>query len=82
MPGVAVEVEYCNQDRSVTAPSDAMIPLTIRADANGVFSHATPASGWRGYAALTTADVQMPQDGVQRDVEPGAVIWVHFKNWK
>lgn len=64
------------------APSDYMVTQTILADANGVFSYAAPASGWWGFAALTTADFQLPQDSVQKNVELGAVIWVHFEDWK
>jgi len=81
VPGAEVEVEYYNQD-GVVAPSGYMITQTIRADASGVFSYATPAAGWWGFAALTTADYQLSQDGAQKDVELGAVIWVHFEDWK
>ncbi len=82
VPGAEVEVEYFNQGGAVTAPSDYMITQTVIADSNGVFSYATPASGWWGFAALTSADYTLPQDGVEKDVELGAVIWVHFEDWK
>lgn len=76
-----VEVEYYNADKAIAAPSDYMITQTLRADANGVFSYATPAAGWWGFAALTLADHTLPQDGVEKAVELGAVIWVHFEPW-
>lgn len=82
VPHAEVEVEYYNQDGSITAPSDYMITQTVMADQNGVFSYATPASGWWGFAALTTADHTLPQDGVDKPVELGAVIWVHFEDWQ
>lgn len=80
--GAEVEVEFYNQDADVTAPSDYMITQTVKADADGVFSYAAPAPGWWGFAALTTADFQLPVDGVMKDVELGAVTWVHFEAWK
>ncbi|MEM9270534.1 MAG: DUF4198 domain-containing protein, partial [Pseudomonadota bacterium] len=51
------------------------------ADGNGVFSYAAPHSGWWGFAALSTADETMSLDGVDKEVELGAVIWVEFKAW-
>lgn len=81
VPGAEVEVEYYNQDGSATVPSELMITQTIKADENGVFTYATPSSGWWGFAALSTADETMPQDGVEKAVELGAVIWVHFEDW-
>ncbi len=82
VPNAEVEVEYFNQGGQITAPSEFMITQTVIADANGIFSYATPASGWWGFAALTTADYTLPQDGVDKPVELGAVIWVHFEDWK
>lgn len=81
VPNAEVEVEYFNQGGSITAPSDYMITQTVIADADGIFSYATPAAGWWGFAALTTADYTLPQDGVDKAVELGAVIWVHFEEW-
>ena len=54
---------------------------SIKADAAGVFTYAAPSDGWWGFAALNTADYTLPQDGVDKDVELGAVIWVHFEEW-
>ncbi len=79
-PGATVEVEYWNTE-SVTAPSDLMITQTVIADANGVFTYTPPGPGWWGFAALTEADYTLPYEGVEKPVELGAVIWVHFEPW-
>jgi len=77
-----VEVEYYNQDRNVHAPTDYMVTQTVKADGSGVFTYATPISGWWGFAALSTADYTIEHDGKEKDVERGAVIWVYFHDWK
>ena len=82
VPNAEVEVEYYNQSDLVEAPSDIMVTQTILADENGVFSYATPSGGWWGFAALTSADFTLPHEGVDKAVELGAVIWVHFEEWK
>ena len=56
VPYAAVEVEYYNQDKASHAPTEYMVTQTIKADGNGVFTYATPDSGWWGFAALNTAD--------------------------
>ena len=84
VPDAEVEVEYYNENESavVKEPSDYMITQTIKADGNGVFTYATPTSGWWGFAALNTADYTIRHDGEDKDVEMGAVIWVYFHDWK
>ena len=72
---------YYNRDKKAHAPTDYMITQTVKADANGVFSYAAPRSGWWGFSALNTADYQLENDGVKKDVELGAVIWVEFLDW-
>lgn len=81
VPYAEVEVEFFNETAGATAPDELMITQTVKADANGVFTYAPPASGWWGFAALNTADYTLPQDGTDKDVELGAVIWVHFEKW-
>jgi len=81
VPHAEVEIEYYNEDAAVEAPSDIMVTQTIKADANGVFTYATPESGWWGFAALNTADYTLEMDGEEKAVELGAVIWVHFEPW-
>ena len=77
-----VEVEYYNADKEFEAPTDYMVTQTIKADDNGVFTYAAPKSGWWGFAALNEADFKLKQDGQEKDVELGAVIWVKFEDWK
>ncbi|KPA13914.1 ATP-dependent DNA ligase [Candidatus Magnetomorum sp. HK-1] len=77
-----VEVEYYNEDGKSQAPTDYMITQTIKADQNGVFSYAVPQSGWWGFAALNEADYKIKYDGVDKNVEIGAVIWVKFLDWQ
>lgn len=81
VPNAEVEVEYFNREKKAVAPTDYMITQTIKADGNGVFSYAAPHAGWWGFAALNTADFQIEKDGVKKDVELGAVIWVEFLPW-
>jgi cobalt/nickel transport protein len=82
VPYAAVEVEFYNRDKKAHAPTDYMVTQTIKADGNGVFTYATPASGWWGFAALNPADYTIKHDGVDKEVELGAVIWVYFHDWK
>jgi cobalt/nickel transport protein len=83
IPYATVEVEYYNQHKTAQAPTEYMVTQTIKADQNGVFSYAVPRSGWWGFAALNSADFTMKtKNGVDKDVELGAVIWVHFEEWR
>lgn len=77
VPFAEIEVEYVN-DTGVKAPNDAYITQVIKADANGTFSYAMPASGWWGFAALMEGDQKMKSpEGKDVPVEEGALIWVH-----
>lgn len=80
VPYAQVEVEYYNKDGKLKAPTDYMITQTIKADPNGIFTYAAPVPGWWGFAALNEADYKLKQDGKDKDVELGAVIWVRFEN--
>jgi cobalt/nickel transport protein len=82
VPYAEVEVEYYNQKGTSQAPTDYMVTQTIKADGNGIFTYATPSSGWWGFAALNTADYTLKHNGEDKDVEMGAVIWVYFHQWK
>jgi len=82
IPYAEVEVEFYNKDKTAHAPTEYMVTQTIKADGNGVFTYAPPASGWWGFAALNTADYKMKHNGEEKDVELGAVIWVYFHDWK
>ena len=81
VPYAEVEVEFYNQGAAATVPDELMITQTVKADENGVFTYAPPGAGWWGFAALNTADYTLPQDGEDKAVELGAVIWVHFEEW-
>ncbi|WP_170464406.1 DUF4198 domain-containing protein [Ruegeria arenilitoris] len=81
VPYAEVEVEFLNDGTNATVPDELMITQTVKADANGVFTYAAPSYGWWGFAALNTADYTLPQDGEDKAVELGAVIWVHFEEW-
>ena len=81
VPYSKVEVEYYNKNSKVSAPCDYMITQTIKADKNGVFSYAVPASGWWGFAALNNSDKKMMYKGQEKDIELGAVLWVKFEKW-
>lgn len=81
VPYAEVEVEFFNEDGSATVPDELMVTQTVKADGNGVFTYAPPSDGWWGFAALNTADYTLPQDGEDKAVELGAVIWVHFEEW-
>jgi len=78
VPWAEVEVEYDPEGGSGRAPSDMMITQTIKADPNGIFTYAAPKAGWWGFAALSTSEEKIPHQGVDKDVEIGAVIWVRF----
>lgn len=82
VPYAEVEVEYYNKDKQAEAPTDYMVTQVVKADSNGVFSYATPKSGWWGFAALNTSNGKMEYQGENKDVELGAVIWVEFKDWQ
>jgi len=80
-PHAEVEVEFYNEDGSAAVPSELMVTQTIKADGEGIFTYATPAAGWWGFAALTTAEEPMIHEGEEKDHELGAVIWVRFEEW-
>ncbi len=82
VPKAAIEVEYYNQDKKSVAPTDLMITQTIKADQNGLFTYAFPRSGWWGFAALNTAEYKFKYQGVEKEVELGAVIWVKIHDWQ
>jgi len=81
VPYAGVEIEYYNADGRSQAPTDYMVTQSVKADSNGVFTYAAPKAGWWGFAALNTADYKLKHNGVDKDVELGAVIWVQFHDW-
>ena len=80
VPFAEIEVEYYNQPGrpAVKAPTEAHVTQVIKADKNGVFAYAMPRAGWWGFAALTDADFRLKgPGGKKKDVELGALMWVH-----
>ncbi len=77
-----VEIEYFNQDGHARATTDFMVTQTVKTDANGIFAYSPPVSGWWGFAALSEGDFKIKHDGIDKDVEIGAVIWVWFHDWE
>lgn len=78
VPHAAVEVEYYNREGKYEAPNDYMITQVVKADQNGVFTWACPLAGWWGFAALGEADFTLKQQGRDKSVELGAVLWVQM----
>jgi len=76
VPFAEVEVEYYNQDGRIKWPADPMITQVIKADQNGVFTYAMPKAGWWGFAALNEDEEKIKNNGEEKSVEIGAVLWV------
>ncbi|MDR2442856.1 MAG: DUF4198 domain-containing protein [Deltaproteobacteria bacterium] len=78
-----VEIEwYPGPTLAGVAPYETMITQVVLTDENGLFHFSPTAPGWWGFAALNTADYKLPQDGAQKDVELGAVLWIYFHEFK
>ncbi len=86
VPNAEVEVEYLNESPEnkapFKAPSDPFVTQKVKADKNGVFTYAMPKAGWWGFAALQDAPWKLKKDGKSKDVEIGAVLWVHTTDMK
>ncbi len=82
VPHARVEIEYYNQDGHARAATDFMVTQTVKSDADGIFAYSPPVSGWWGFAALTDGRFKLKHDGIDKDVELGAVIWVRFHDWQ
>jgi len=86
VPFAEVEIEYLNESPGnpgiVIAPTDPFVTQVVKADADGVFSYAMPRAGWWGFAALSEADWKLKFDGREKEVEIGAVYWVHTQDMK
>ncbi len=88
VPNAEIEVEFLNhpieknsfgKKEFVKAPQDAFVTQTIFADAQGVFTYATPKAGWWGFAAVG-AGGEMKYEG--KDLSLDAVIWVQTVDMK
>jgi cobalt/nickel transport protein len=77
VPNAEIEVEYWNQNQSVTIPADPFITQVIKADKHGIFAYAMPKAGWWGFAALIdTTELLTNPAGKKVPVELGGLIWV------
>jgi nickel transport protein len=81
VPYSEVEVEFYNQERRAEAPNEYFVTQVIKADSNGVFTYGVPKAGWWGFAALNRSEHKIKYQGVEKNVELGAVLWVEFKEW-
>jgi cobalt/nickel transport protein len=86
VPNAEIEVEYLNESPDnknvIKAPADPYVTQVVKADRNGVFTYAMPRAGWWGFAALNDAAWKLKKDGKPKDVEIGAVYWVHTIDMK
>ena len=85
-PDTSVEIVFLNEavpeSFRIKPPSDPYVTQVVKTDANGVFTYAMPKAGWWGFAALNDASWKIPHDGVDKDVEIGAVYWVKTRKLK
>ncbi len=84
VPFAEIEIEYLNESADigefVKPPADPFITQVIKSDGNGVFHYAMPRAGWWGFSALSEADWTLPYEGQEKNVEIGAVFWVHTRD--
>lgn len=86
VPHAEVEIEYLNASPGnislVLPPAGPYVTQVVKADADGVFSYAMPKAGWWGFSALNEADWSIDHEGQKKNVEIGAVYWVHTRDMK
>jgi len=86
VPFAEVEIEYLNESPDnisvIHPPSDPYVTQVVKADLNGLFSYAMPKAGWWGFSALNEADRTIKHEGVDKNIEIGAVYWVHTRDMK
>jgi len=78
LAGATVEVEFYNRDHGVRAPSDYHVTQEIRTDEQGVFTFACPWPGWWGFAALREKGTMKDEQGRDKPVEQGGVLWIRM----
>ncbi|AXH10215.1 nickel transporter [Malaciobacter halophilus] len=89
VPYAEIEVEYLNRDVDiknnkmgkdrVTAPQDAFVTMTIKANKDGEFTFAIPKAGQWGFCAL---GVGPDKEYKGKELSQDAVIWVEAKPMK
>ncbi|VBB43331.1 conserved exported hypothetical protein [uncultured Desulfatiglans sp.] len=88
VPYAEIEVEYLNHEplmdnnsfaerAHVNAPQEAFVTMTIKADANGLFTFGIPKAGWWGFCALGIGP-EKTWDG--KKLSQDAVIWVQARD--
>ncbi|MCF8111159.1 MAG: DUF4198 domain-containing protein [Desulfobacteraceae bacterium] len=86
VPNAEVEVEYLNESAGnisyIHPPSSPYVTQVVKADSSGVFTFAMPKAGWWGFSALSEADWTLEHNGAEKNVEIGAVYWVHTRDMK
>jgi cobalt/nickel transport protein len=76
MANAEVEVEWWGKGKT-KAPTESHVTQVVKADMNGVFSYAMPKPGWWGFSAIMDGPDTIQRENQPRNVEIGAVIWVH-----
>ena len=83
VPNAHVEVQYFNEgEKKDFTPWNDFMATHVKADDKGVFMFSVPVAGWWGFAALSTSDTKMKHNGIDKEVELGAVTWVQFQDIK
>lgn len=77
-----VEVEFMNEGKKLSAPSEDHITLEVRTNELGEFSFTMPHAGWWGFSAILDDHEKMSREGKEYPVELGAVIWVKADEFK
>ncbi len=82
VPGADVEVEFYNKGCKLKAPTEYHVTQVVKADDQGIFTFTCPVPGWWGFAALSEANYKIKgPDGKKKDVELGAILWIHLDKW-
>jgi cobalt/nickel transport protein len=90
VPFAEIEVEYVNHEvdlagkrfataGAVVAPRAVYKNLSIRADANGVFTIGLPRAGWWGVCALGVGPTKIH---LGKPLSQDAVLWIHAKDMR
>jgi cobalt/nickel transport protein len=82
VPFAEIEVEYYNEGKKASAPTEMHIAKVLKAGPDGVFVCALPRAGWWGVAALVDGPKTKGPDGKEAETELGALIWLKAYSWK
>jgi len=73
---VEVEVEFWGKGNT-KAPTDSHVAQVVKTNDSGYFSFVMPKPGWWGFSAILEGDKPIRHEGKDKNVELGAVLWVH-----